>query len=382
MKKIMILALTILCAFNMVACGGGGEGKTSGSDAKQTNASYTIATNNFGVGAYPLDMMVAYEQAACDATGMKLDVTNNEFTVDKVINQLQNQLAAGPDGVAFLGISETLFPIASAECKSAKIPYVFYACSPNETDMAKIEQDSYYTGMIIYDPVAEGGRVADLAIKDGCKTAVISAGAAGDYAHDRRIKGFTKNFEAGGGKVLFVSHSADPSEAVQKTNDFLTAYGNTDCIYGAGEDYTTAAANILESRGIKTCKVYGSNISPDVAKLIMDGKVKACTGGESACGSLAITLLINKLDGHPILDAAGKAPYFDNLQMFLVTSDNAEKFYNFLTDKTVTTKTISDEEYQQLLFRNNPKVDYKYYEDFLTGYENSVYKKIDDYNQK
>lgn len=382
MKKIMILALTILCAFNLVACGGSGNDKPSASEGEKTNTSYTIATNNFGVGAYPLDMMVAYEQAACDANDMKLDVTNNEFTVDKVINQLQNQLASGPDGVAFLGISETLFPIASAECKSAKIPYVFYACSPNETDMAKIEQDPYYAGMIIYDPVAEGSRVAELALKDGCKTAVISAGAAGDYAHDRRIKGFTNTFEAGGGKILFVSHSADPSEAVQKTNDFLTAYGNTECIYGAGEDYTTAAANILTSREITTCKVYGSNISPDVAKLIMDGKVRACTGGESACGGVAIPLLINKLDGHPILDADGKAPYFDNLQMFLVTSDNAEKFYNFLTDKTMATKTISDKEYQQLLYRNNPKVDYKYFEDFLSGYENGVYEKIDEYDNK
>ena len=65
------------------------------------------------MGAYPLDMMVANEQSAADATGMTLTVTNNEFTADKVITQLQNQLAASPDGVAFLGISETLFPVAA-----------------------------------------------------------------------------------------------------------------------------------------------------------------------------------------------------------------------------------------------------------------------------
>ena len=37
-----------------------------------------------------------------------------------------------------------------------------------------------------------------------------------DYAHDRRIIGFTEAFEAGGGEVLFVSHSADPSEGVRR----------------------------------------------------------------------------------------------------------------------------------------------------------------------
>ncbi|WP_289444289.1 hypothetical protein, partial [Klebsiella pneumoniae] len=70
-----------------------------------------------------------------------------------------------------------------------------------------------------------------------CKTAVISAGASGDYAHDRRIIGFTEAFEAGGGEVLFVSHSADPSEGVQKTNDLLTAYPDVDCVYACGNDY-------------------------------------------------------------------------------------------------------------------------------------------------
>ena len=64
-----------------------------------------------------------------------------------------------------------------------------------------------------------------------------------------------------------------------------------------------------QSRGITDCKIYGSNISPSVCQLIMDGQVEACTGGEFVCGSLAVTLLINYLDGNPIKDADGTAPY-------------------------------------------------------------------------
>ena len=58
----------------------------------------------------------------------------------------------------------------------------------------------------------------------------------------------------------------------------------------------------------------------------MDGQVEACTGGEFVCGSLAVTLLINYLDGNPIKDADGTAPYFDNLTQFMVTAENAEDF--------------------------------------------------------
>lgn len=377
----------LLCAAMLLALAAGcapqeptqPEGTTpaGGNEAGNGSASYTIATNNFGVGAYPLDMMVANEQSAADAAGMTLTVTNNEFTADKVISQLQNQLASKPDGVAFLGISETLFPVAAQHCRNAKTPYAFYACSPTEEDMAKISEDSYYVGMVIYSPTDEGRRLAELALADGCKTAVISAGASGDYAHDRRINGFTETFEAGGGKVLFVSHSADPSEGVQKTNDFVTAYGDADCIYATGEDYITPAADVLESRGITTCKIYGSNISPTVCQLIMDGKVEACTGGEFVCGGLAVTLLINYLDGNKITTPDGKPPYFDNLDQFMVTPENAEGFYKFLSDENLATHTISDEEYQNLLVRNNPDVDYDYYVEFLGSYADNVYAKVE-----
>lgn len=312
MKRLLALVLSAAMFFSLAAgctpADQTDDGQTSPTADAGGEGGYTIATNNFGVGAYPLDMMVANEQSAADATGMTLTVPNNEFTADKVITQLQNQLAASPDGVAFLGISETLFPVAAQYCKNAKTPYVFYACSPTDEDMEKIEQDEYYVGMVIYSPKNEGSRLAELALADGCKTAVISAGASGDYAHDRRIIGFTEAFEAGGGEVLFVSHSADPSEGVQKTNDLLTAYPDVDCVYACGNDYVAPAADVVKSRGLEGCKIYGADISPNICQLIMDGEVEACSGGVFASCGVAITLLVNYLDGNVIKDSEGKAP--------------------------------------------------------------------------
>lgn len=381
MKRLLALVLSAAMFFSLTAgctpADQTDDGQTSPTADAGGEGDYTIATNNFGVGAYPLDMMVANEQSAADATGMTLTVTNNEFTADKVITQLQNQLAASPDGVAFLGISETLFPVAAQYCKNAKTPYVFYACSPTDEDMEKIEQDEYYVGMVIYSPKNEGSRLAELALADGCKTAVISAGASGDYAHDRRIIGFTEAFEAGGGEVLFVSHSADPSEGVQKTNDLLTAYPDVDCVYACGNDYVAPAADVVKSRGLEGCKIYGADISPNICQLIMDGEVEACSGGVFASCGVAITLLVNYLDGNVIKDSEGKAPYFDSLELFTVTSDNAEDFYKFLSDEALSTHTISDEEYQNLLVRNNAEVNYDYYVDFMANYAENVYAKVE-----
>ena len=128
MKRILalVLGLAMLSALasGCAPTGESGGGQSSPAVNTGSNTSYTIATNNFGAGVYPLDTNAAYEQNAADALGVTLNVTNNEFTADKSITQLQNQLASAPDGVAFLGISETLFPVAAQYCKNAETPYV------------------------------------------------------------------------------------------------------------------------------------------------------------------------------------------------------------------------------------------------------------------
>lgn len=93
MKRLLALVLSAAMFFSLAAgctpADQTDDGQTSPTADAGGEGGYTIATNNFGVGAYPLDMMVANEQSAADATGMTLTVTNNEFTADKVITQLQ-----------------------------------------------------------------------------------------------------------------------------------------------------------------------------------------------------------------------------------------------------------------------------------------------------
>ena len=154
MKRILalVLGLAMLSALasGCAPTGESGGGQSSPAVNTGSNTSYTIATNNFGAGVYPLDTNAAYEQNAADALGVTLNVTNNEFTADKSITQLQNQLASAPDGVAFLGISETLFPVAAQYCKNAETPYVFFACAPKDEDVATFEQDEYYVLSLIH----------------------------------------------------------------------------------------------------------------------------------------------------------------------------------------------------------------------------------------
>lgn len=66
----MLSALTAGCA----PTGESGGGQSSPAVNTGSNTSYTIATNNFGAGVYPLDTNAAYEQNAADALGVTLNV--------------------------------------------------------------------------------------------------------------------------------------------------------------------------------------------------------------------------------------------------------------------------------------------------------------------
>lgn len=346
---------------------------STGGEPSGSVTGHTIAANNWGVGAYPLDIIFQGLDPLVESAGdLTIDLANNEFKADKVISDLQNQLTGGADGVLFLGMTQTIFPTAAQLCQQSKVPFVFHANVPADTDWPAIEENPYYTGSVITQEYTAGAAMGELALADGNKTAIISAAALGDYSHDQRIAGFTDTFEAGGGEVVYVAHSADPSEGVQKANDFMTAYPDADMIYCTGGDYVSATISAMATQTGADYKLYGTDLSPETAQSILDGDVEALNGGQWITGSLAAALLVNRLDGHPILDEEGNAPLFDNMHLVMLDKSNAQGFIDLMTAGGLLTK----EDFDKLLYRNNPDVDYQTFYDFIGSVDQLIAERM------
>ena len=376
-KKYLSLAMVPLCLLPMVSgCSNPTDPSGSQTPAGATggqNSGYTIAANNWGVGAYPLDII--FESLApleASAGDLNIDVANNEFKADKVISDLQNQLTGGADGVLFLGMSQTIFPTAAQLCRQNEVPFVFHANVPADADWPAIQENPYYAGAVITQEYDAGAAMGELALADGNKTAIISAAALGDYSHDQRIAGFTDVFEAGGGQVVYVAHSADPSEGVQKANDFMTAYPDADMIYATGGDYVSAIISAMATNPNADYKLYGTDLSPETAQSILDGDVTALNGGQWITGSLAAALLVNRLDGHPIVDENGQAPLFDNMHLIMLDETTAQGFIDLMTAGGLLTQ----EDFDQLLYRNNPDVTYETFYEFVGNISDLITQRI------
>lgn len=388
----MVLAVAMASSLALTGCGSGGDSGQSngtqgtGGSSEQENTSssggqsgdlsnlgYTFATNDFGQGEYSLDINAWIIDSVAQHVGSTVDVVDNQFTVDNIVTQLCSQLSKGPDGVCMIGIAETVFPAISQACQEANVPYAFFATPPVDADVETMEEDPLYAGTVLFDPEAEAAYLAEKAYEAGGRKAVILAGAQGDYNHDHRITGFTKKFEELGGKVLDVARCDNPGQGDEKGSNLLSANKDADVAIGAGAGYITSLEGVREKMGLDY-KIYGCDTTPNLIQDVIDGKVEIISAGANTGAGFAEILLINKLLGHPILDADGKAPYTKDLTLFYCDSSNCEKFQKFWDE--CQKSPLTQEEVMNLIGEDVT------YDDFITAlknYADDSYAKIDKY---
>lgn len=396
-KQVIAMLLTaVVTAAALTGCGGSTQQQSAAPAAEEKKEEtaeaageetaaaaadlekFLIISNNLGVGVYSTDLIAESVVRAIESVNGDADVADNKFTVDNTVSQLQSQLAMQPDGVVYLSVAQNLFLTMAENCQKANVPFSFYAIPPSEEDFDQIAAGyDQFCGSVSYDPWEEGVACGERALKDGCKTAVVSAGAAGDWGHDNRTNGFKETFEAGGGQVLAIAHSTDPSEGVTKTSDLLTAHPDVDCVYGAGEDYIVATLSVKSTKGLDNLKVYGSaGISPECIKAIVDGKANMVTGGETASGSYAAMLTMNALYGDKIVDENGNPPRLVK-PCVIVDETNAEAFDKYITDKGFY--PISGDITRDLLKKLNPNVDYAYFKSVVENSPQQIYDVVNEY---
>ena len=388
----MVLAVAMASSLALTGCGSGGDSGQSngtqgtGGSSEQENTSssggqsgdlsnlgYTFATNDFGQGECSLDINAWIIDSVAQHVGSTVDVVDNQFTVDNIVTQLRSQLSKGPDGVCMIGIAETVFPAISQACQEANVPYAFFATPPVDADVETMEEDPLYAGTVLFDPEAEAAYLAEKAYEAGGRKAVILAGAQGDYNHDHRITGFTKKFEELGGKVLDVARCDNPGQGDEKGSNLLSANKDADVAIGAGAGYITSLEGVREKMGLDY-KIYGCDTTPNLIQDVIDGKVEIISAGANTGAGFAEILLINKLLGHPILDADGKAPYTKDLTLFYCDSSNCEKFQKFWDE--CQKNPLTQEEVMNLIGEDVT------YDDFITAlknYADDSYAKIDKY---
>ncbi|MDR2354754.1 MAG: substrate-binding domain-containing protein [Clostridiales Family XIII bacterium] len=378
-KITMAMALLFVFAMMLAACGGGGSesggeepagdadaatGAETG-DAADTSTAYHFGINTWGSGVPILDMFGDdAEYVVQEVFGMTDTRASDDFTADKELQNAQNFAAAGVDGMILQGAAVSTVPQIGEVCKSAGVPFVFHVFIGDDADLDKLaDSNEYYVGAIDADMVYDGEEMGKAAYESGARTAVLIGGNVGDNNMDQRSDGFRRGFESLGGTVLDEARCTDNSECLQKATTMLNAHPDADALYAMVGDYIPGSLQAIKDLGLDT-KVFLSCVDEASAKLIQSGDIVMGNDGIGLASFIAPTLMINYLDGQPILGPDGKAPRF-RTSPFKVTKENAEAYLSIFA--TQGEHPMTPEVLQNLCYRYNPDVSYDDYADLFAN---------------
>ena len=264
----------------------------------------------------------------------------------------------------YFGCFNTLTPSVNDLFRDNKVYWVNSDQQISQDLLPSCRENPYFVGSTGAEASIVAVNLAKTAYDLGYRKALQMAGAIGDTVHDIRMDSFKETFESLGGEVIAIARCTDPSEAAAKADDLLAAYGTeADCFYCLNMDFALGAYNAMGNHGLTTDDIMLFSSEPDAwgVEMIKNGQMYSDTY-VSQDFTFGVALLINALDGHPILDENGEAPYTDVLRTWVVSADKAD-FYN---EHYVDGFPVTEADFDTLLYRNNPDIDLDYFNDMFS----------------
>lgn len=347
LSRALALTLALAASAPLTGCGGADAG------------SYLIGYNIWGAGTPAFDLIGDETAYTIELYGARGSAASDENMAEKELQNIQNFLSAGVDGVVMQCAADPVLPQAAGLCKAAGVPFVLPTFVGLDADRAKISaENEYYAGSVSADLYMDGYLMGQAAAADGHRTAVLLGGNIGDNNMELRIKGFTQAFVGEGrGAILGAARCSSPAESKEKGTALLSANRAAACVYAMAGDYAAGAIAAEDTLGL-TIPVYVSNAGSDSIPYIRAGRVAAAAGGNDLASNIAVSLLINYLDGHPILDENGAAPELKTTP-FLITADNVDVFEAVFF--TGGSHALTEETLKTLAWRFNKDVGYDTY---------------------
>lgn len=347
MKKLISILLAAAMMLSLAACGGGTAGSTSGSapgsttgstsassgDSTNTEAKGVIGYNYFATGDYALDTLANNTKHVIESCGYEAMGVCDNGSLDQLVTDVENMIAAGVDGLVLWIPNDSLYLTIAGMCEEAGVPFCLSDKVP--TDSAITEQlETYetYVGGVTPDNYSYGVQMGEFALEQGYKTCFILASGVGDASGTPRIEGFTDTFEGGGGTILGVQHTDDSNQAVTQAEDMYLANPDADFIMATGAStFGTAGLETLQKYGDKDMKIVTADFDETILASMKESDTVAFLIGDFlVCGSYAAVLMCNYLNGTPITDEDGSAPYIDVVPAFSIPVAEQELFSKYV----------------------------------------------------
>lgn len=369
MKKVLSFLLVIALAFTtFVGCSN--SSSTSGSTAAASGTSAASTGSNpkkFKIG-FPwatsstdptFVSIVTNVRAAVESAGGELVLVESNLTADSLINNVNDLISRGVNGIILMPASDSMLPTVDKLCSNAGVYYsTMFRTISDPTIRKQIYSSKYFAGGCNEDDEKCAYNITKTMSQQGVKNLCVINIAKGDTSSDLRDKGVAEGVKETGIKLLNTTYGITVQTDMTKTiESYIAAYPEMDGILLAGT-YCPAALPTIEkalSDHNLAGKIKVGRIDFDftMGQYLANKSFNVAYGGQQQIDPLLSTvILVNSVIGTPIV----KDGPFNLITNYLelTSKTEADDFLTFFLGKTPV--YTSDEIKKSLIKYYNPSI--------------------------
>ena len=327
MKKFFALALSLVMALSLVACGQKEEAPAEG---EETPAEETPAETSDIEVAVVLKTLASeywgYVEAGCKAAAEDLGINvtvvgpNAESDIEGQVAQIEQQIGAGCDAIVCAPNDAGAAAGALQAALDAGIPVLSV-----DTNVG-IEGQTSFVGTSNVDAAYEGAKWAIEQVGSDAK-AVIIYGQEGDNTSNMRREGYEKACTEAGVEVLSALSGQNTTDGATKTmEDLLNAYPDQiKMVFCHNDDTAIGAMNACKNAGVTDMTIVGFDGNASAVDLILAGEMVKATVAQQPyeMGYQVVEAAVKAINGETVEEVI-------NAPVEVVTAENGQAYLDNL----------------------------------------------------
>ncbi|WP_332631346.1 sugar ABC transporter substrate-binding protein [Halalkalibacter flavus] len=316
-KKMFSMILSLVLMFTLAACGGGGEGASTGAtdgssgDKKVIGVSLSSVSDTFRTFIYD-----AMNEEAANHPDFEFVYSDAQEDSSRQMNQVENFISRGVDAIIFMPVDTVAAPDIVAKVNEAGIPIVVVNQTFNGVDKATafVGSSSIESGLIQMEEVVN--------LLDGKGNIAIMDGMLGHEAQIKRTEGNMEIIEEHPDMEVVLQGTGEWSrnQGMNLMENWLQSGKQIDAVVANNDEMAIGALLAIEAAGkLDEIIVAGIDASPDALEYMQAGKMDVTVFQDAKDqGSTGVQVAVKAANGEGVETVI--IPYL------LVTPENVDEF--------------------------------------------------------
>lgn len=297
-------------------------------------------------------------------------------TPDDQITYVEQQIAAGADGLLICPSTDSILPTVTQLCEEAGVYWGIYCRTILDDEIREmVFASEYYVGNC-YENEEDAGYSVMKDLNDlGYEKVAIISMPVGNTTTDRREQGIQQACDEFGmsivGEARSLAHAADAASA---TESFLSANPDLDCVFVVGS--TVAGIQEAISKAITdagrsdSVKIATMDWPQNIEALFEEGSLVVACNPNGVVGPffdayMVMVKVLNAVQGYPI---EGGEPFSNVITYYITNLEQAQKLNSVVMKEDFI--YFDDEFVTANLFKwNNPGLTQQTFQDIIDSYD-------------